>query len=50
VKQALVRRNRLVEIDHGHAEVVDRPHASDSTRRPQSRMGSARTVPIVSDA
>ena len=50
VEEALVGRDRLVEIGDGHADVVDPPHAPDSTRRPQSRMGSARTVPIVSDA
>lgn len=49
LEEALVRRDRLVEIRHCDAEVVDTTHAADSTLRPQSRMGSARTVPIVSD-
>ena len=33
VEESLVRRDRLVEIGHGDAEMVDPPHAGDSTRR-----------------
>jgi hypothetical protein len=32
LEEALVRLDRLVEIGHGDAEVVDPPHGLDSTR------------------
>ena len=50
-----VRRDRLVEVGDGDAEVMDAAHAGDATRasfanpRAQSRIGSARIIPIVSD-
>ena len=48
-EEALVRRDRLVEIRDGDADVMDALHGRDAIRAGQSRMGSARTVPIVSD-
>jgi len=54
-EDALVRRDRLLEVDDCDAEMVDPPHVHprDATRRragaAQSRAGRARTVPIVSD-
>jgi len=48
-EEALVRRDRLVEIRDGDADVMDALHGRDAIRAGQSRIGSARTVPIVSD-
>ena len=31
VEESLVRRDRFVEIGHGDAEMVNPPHACDST-------------------
>ena len=48
-EERLVGRDGLVQIGYRHAEMVDAPHAGDAIRACQSRMGSARTIPIVSD-
>jgi hypothetical protein len=32
VEETLVRRDRLIEIGHGDAEMMDRPHPRDATR------------------
>jgi len=34
MEEALVGRDRLVEIAHGQAEVMDSVHAGDATRGP----------------
>jgi hypothetical protein len=50
-EEALVGRDRLVEIGDGDADVMDsaQGHARDASGVRQSRMGRARTVPTVSD-
>lgn len=48
-EEPLVGRNGLVEVGHRDTEMMDPPHRGDATRGSQSRAGSARTVPTVSD-